>query len=127
MNIKTKLKDIEKAEAKLARQKKELLAAKKEMEAREKKLEALVKESGFKSAKELVDALVEKYNIRLSAKRGPKPGSGKRRKRTKMTAALRDDIKKELKDGRSMNAVAKERGISYVVIAKVNKGDYDHL
>lgn len=127
MDIKNKLKDLEKAEAKLARQKKELLAAKKDMEAREKKLEALVKESGFKTPKELVEALVEKYNIRLGAKRGPKPGSGKRRTRTRMTAALRDDIKKEIKEGKSMNAIAKERGISYVVIAKVKKGEYDKL
>lgn len=124
-NIKKQLKVIEKSEALLARKKKALMEQEKQQKAIDSKLESLVKQSGFKTPKELVEALVLKYGIRLSATR---TASGKmRRRRTKITAQLRDEIRKQVKDGKSMNAVSKEKSISYAVVAKICNGAYDHL
>lgn len=126
MDIKKKLKELEKAEARIAKQKKALLEAETKKAQSVKKLEALVKQSGFASAKELVAALVEQYGLRVPAKKRPSGGKA-RRKRTKMTAALRDELKKAVKAGESMNAVSKRTGISYLVVVKACKGQYDKL
>lgn len=125
MNIDSELKTIEKEEAKLAKRKNDLLSKKKEEEALQAKLENLVKTSGFSSAKDLVEALIEKYNLRVG-KRGP-AAKGKRRTRTKVTKQLRDAIKKEVKSGTSMNAASKKFEVSYVVVSKIMKGGYDKL
>lgn len=126
MDIKKKLKELEKEEARIARQKKALLEAEAKKAQTVKKLEALVKQSGFASAKELVVALVEQYGLRVPA--GKRASGGKaRRKRTVITAALRDELKKAVKAGESMNSVSKRTGISYLVVAKICKGHYDNL
>jgi len=128
MNINQELKTIEKEEARLAKVKKSLLAKKQEEEALEAKLDAMVKESGFSTPKALVEALIEKYGIRLSGKRGPKPGgAARKRTRTKVTKELRDAIKKDVKGGMSMNAASKAHNISYVVVSKIMKGAYDKM
>ena len=127
MNISQELKTIEKEEARLAKMKKSLLAKKKEEEAEAAKLDTLVKNSGYATPKALVEALIEKYGIRLTAKRGPKPGATRKRTRTKVTKELRDAIKKDVKGGVSMNAASKTHNISYVVVSKIMKGAYDKL
>ncbi len=126
MDIKKKLKELAKAEARIAKQKKQLLEAESKREQSIKKLEALVKQSSFSSPKELVAALIEHYDIRLPAKKRASSGKA-RRKRTKMTPQLRDELKKAVKDGESMNAVSKRTGISYLVVVKACKGKYDKL
>ncbi len=125
MNISKELKTIEKEEARLAQLKKNLLLKKKEEEAKDKALETLVKSSGYKTPKALVEALVEKYNVKLTG--AVAATAGRKRTRTKVTAELRDAIKKEVKAGASMNAVSKAHKISYVVVAKIMKGGYDKL
>ena len=125
MNIKTELKTIEKEEARLARKKEELLTKQKEEEALQARLESLVKTSEFESPKALVEALIEKYNIKLTKKNSG--GGKKRRSRTKVTKELRDAIKKEVKSGTSMNAASKKFEVSYVVVSKIMKGAYDKL
>jgi len=120
------IKDIEKQQAKLERDKKKILEDLKKKEQQAQKLEKLVKDSGYASARELVEALIEKYNLKLRGRRKAASTTG-RRKRTKITPELRDEIKKEVKAGSSMNAVSKTRGISYAVIVKVMKGGYDKL
>jgi hypothetical protein len=125
MNITKEIKSIEKEEARLAQKKKELMLQKKEAEARDKALETLVKNSGYGSAKDLVEALVDKYNVKLTAAKRGSPG--RKRTRTKVTKELRDQIKKEVKDGQSMNAVSKAHKVSYVVVSKIVKGAYDKL
>lgn len=91
----------------------------------EAKLDSLVKSSGFPSAKALVEALIDKYNLRLSRKKGG--STAKKRTRTTVTKELRDAVKKEVKGGTSMNAASKQFGISYVVVSKIMKGSYDKL
>lgn len=116
------LKELEKKEAQLAKKRKELLEQKKKQEQQEAKLETLFKNSGYTTPRELVEALIEKYDVKLRGRRA----SGKtRRKRTKVTPELRDGIKKEVKSGKSMNQVSKEHEISYAVVTKIMKGHYD--
>ena len=127
--IKDQIKEIERQEARLARKKKALEDKAKKSQEVDKKLDQLVKSSGYKNPKDLVHALIDKFGVRVSAKRtaGATTTGGTRRKRTRMTPELRDSIKKDLKSGTSMNQVAKKLGISYAVILKVNKGEYDKL
>ena len=126
MSINNELKRIEKAEQNLAKQKKKLVEQQKKEKAAQAKLEALVKQSGFSTPKELVEALIEKYNIRIHRRRASATTPTGRRKRTKITPELRDEVKGKLKNT-SMNKVSKEMEISYAVIAKIAKGEYDKL
>ncbi len=126
MNIETEIKTIEKEEARLAKKKKSLLQKKKEAEAQDAKLENLVKSIGFKTPKALVEALVAKYNIRLTGKTGGGK-TGRKRTRTKVTKELRDTIRKDVNAGLSMNQTSKKYEVSYVVVSKIMKGGYDHL
>jgi len=123
MNLQTKLRTLDRARNRLARQKKRLLVFAREEKARAAKLERLVKQIGL-PPRDLVFALVDKYNVRLAGRR---KGQGGRRKRTKITAALRDAVKKRVQGGVSMNRVSREFGISYAVVIKIMRGHYDAL
>ena len=123
INIDDKLKRIEKAKKDLQRQRHQLLEQKRIRKVAQAKLAALVKQSEFATPKALVEALIEKYDIRPQRQTTALP---QRRKHTKVTAELRDHIK-GLLDEKSMNRVSKELRISYAVIAKVANGAYDKL
>lgn len=132
MDITDQLKELEKREQQLAEQKQRLIAQQEEAKAESEKLERLFNESGYDSPRALVIALMDKFNVRatgLSKRSSSSAGttSTGRRRRTKVTPELRDEIKQIVNDGRSMNSVAKERGISYAVVNKICKGGYDHL
>lgn len=124
MSIDVELKRIAKEEAQLAKQKKALVEQQKAAKAAGAKLDTLCKQSGYASPRELVEALIEKYGLRISRKRASGPAG--RRKRTKITPQLRDTVKTRLKK-ESMNRVSKDLEISYAVIAKIAKGHYDKL
>jgi hemoglobin-like flavoprotein len=83
-----------------------------------------VKQSGLGTPKALAQALIETYDIRFDQEHTA--ALVKRRKYTKITPELRDQIKALLKK-QSMNRVAEELQISYAVIAKVANGAYDRL
>ena len=124
-DVKKEIKQIEKAEQRLAQQKKKLLDAEKKAAENSQKLEKLFQQSGYSTPKEFIDALVEKYGVRVAArKKSAKTG---RRKRTKVTPELRDNIKKHVKGGASMNQASKDFELSYAVVAKIMRGDYDKL
>ena len=161
MNILKRIKDLEKEEAKLAGERKALSDELKEAEALQGKLDDLVKNSGYKSARALVDAIIAKYSLRMGkrragaaaparkavrktvrkvarkavrkrvARKGAKAAAGPakkaRRKRTKITALLRDTVLKTLKGGMSKNAASKQFALSYAVISKMAKGVYSNL
>ncbi len=121
---KKRIRDIEKEEERLARKKKSILEEEKRLQQENAKLDSLVKQSGFGTPKALVEAVIARYGVKLS----PRTKSGAtRRKRTKITPQLRDSIKKTVKGGSSMNQVSKDFQISYAVVAKIMKGDYDKL
>ena len=127
--LKEEIKRIEKEEAKLAKMKAKLEAEIKKVQEKDKKLEGLVQKSGFKNPRALVKALIAKYNLRGfgSLGAGRKAKKGERRKRTKVTAKLRDDIRKSVKAGTSMNQASKNFGVSYAVVQKVMAGKYNAL
>jgi len=124
MSIQDQLKTLEKEKARLVEREKSLVEQAKVHKEIDAKLESFVKHSGL-TPRDLVFALVDKFHVRLAGRR--KGSSRKRRRRTKITAELRDAVKKTVKGGRSMNATAKEFSISYAVVAKMAKGHYDKL
>ncbi len=126
MSIDQKLKALAEKEKQLAKEKKQLVEKQKKLKVAEAKLETLFKQSGYDTPKDLVEALIDKYKVRLYRKRATEKSSTGRRKRTKITAELRDQVKGKLKNT-SMNKVSKEMEISYAVIAKIANGTYDHL
>lgn len=122
MDLEKQIKDLEQEEIKLAQKKLELKEKKKLFEDLDNKIEKFFSESSFTSPKELAEALIEKYGIKINAR---KPGT--RRRRTTITADLRDTVKSYVNSGQSMNAISKQMEISYAVVVKIMKGSYDHL
>jgi serine phosphatase RsbU (regulator of sigma subunit) len=125
-DIEEQLKLLEQQEASLAQRKAELEAEKQRRAELDKRLDEIVASSGYGNARDLAQALISKYGLRLQ-KAAALPGEKPRRKRTRITAELRDSIKKMVAGGTSMNAVSKEQNISYTVVAKIVKGHYDSV
>ena len=123
MNIQKQLRSLERQKARLTRQEQALRAQEKARKAVDATLEDFVKTSGL-SPRDLVFALVEKYSVRLAGRRTGQRG---KRRRTKITAALRDAVRKAVKAGQSMNAAAKDFKLSYAVVIKMVKGGYGKL
>lgn len=126
INIKKELKEIEKDEAKIARKKQRLLEKEEEFREMDNNLERLYQESGFNAPKKLIEALAVKYDVKIGSSTSS-TGSKKPRKNTRMTPELRDEIKREFENGKSVNAVASDKGISNAVVKKVKEAKYDHL
>jgi malate synthase len=137
---KQELKELEQLASRIAKKKKRIEAQLKEEEETSKWYDQVLKESGYKRPKDFVKALMIHFGIRtvtVGNKSGRGPGrprkaaapatSTGRRKRTKITAELRDKVKAILAKGNSMNAVSKQMGISYIVIKKIADGAYDKL
>jgi len=122
MDIDKQIKELENEEMKLAEKKQTLQEKQRLRKQLDEKLDKFLKETNFTSPKDLAEALIEKYGIRLSNRR-----VGGRRRRTTITAELRDTVKSYVNSGMSMNAVSKQMEISYAVIVKIMKGLYDHL
>lgn len=132
MEIADQLKALEAQKKALAEREKELKELAKEQKAAAQKLDQVVKSSEYASPKALVEALIEQYGITFRGRRkgstSKKKASGApRRRRTKVTPELRDEVKAEVANGTSMNQVAKNREISYSVISKICSGTYDQL
>lgn len=125
-DIEEQLRQLEQQEATLAQRKAELEAEKQRRLELDKRLDEIVEKSGYRSPRDLAQALISKYGLRL-AKANALPGEKQRRKRTRITVELRDSIKKMVNDGTSMNAVSKQQNISYTVVAKIIKGHYDNI
>lgn len=131
MEIADQLKALEAEKKALAAREKELKELAKEQKAAAQKLDQLFKASEFETPKALVEALIEHFGVTF---RGRKKGSASkkasgapRRRRTKVTAELRDAIKAEVAAGKSKNQVKNEREISYSVITKICEGQYDNV
>ncbi len=133
------LKELEKQEKRLAKKKERLEAQLKAEKEMAKWYDEVLKESGYKRPRDLIKALMSHFGIRTvsltQSKRGPgRPAksksagaSGGKRKRTKITAEVRDTVKEALGKGMSKNAASKKFGISYIVIKKIEDGAYDNL
>jgi len=139
MSIRDELKRLKREEARLAIKKRVITAKIKIAREKSASLIAIVKNSGYKTPRDLIKALqeissagVRRRVVRRKAKapaktRARTAPAGKRRKRTKITVALRDAIRNEVKGGTSKNQVAKSRGISYAVVTKAVTGAYSKL
>jgi len=125
IDIEKRLKELENEEKKLAEKKRQLIEEQKQIEEKQKKLEKLFETSGYTSPKELVEDLVAKYSIRIGS--AGTSDSQPKRTRTRITSQLRDAVKADIDAGNTKVAVSKKHGISYVVVGKIAKGDYDKL
>ena len=110
-------------EVRLAEKKEYLLQQEKCLRDADERLDSMLQNSGYATPKELIDALIFKFKVRVT----PMGRLVKRRKRTKITIELRDSIARDLSGGMSMNAASKKYAVSYAVIVKVSKGQYSHL
>ena len=142
MNISklNELKELEKLASQIAKKKAKLEAQLKAEAELAKWYDEVLKESGYKRPRDLVKAMMTHFGIKsislVAAKRGPgrprKAAGNKskpkaRRKRTRITAELRDEVKAAVAAGLSRNAASKQFGISYIVIKKIVDGAYDKL
>jgi len=123
MNITAQLRALERAGQRLDKLKIRLLKVARAQKKLGDRLNAIVEAAGI-PPRDLVFALVDHYKVRLAGRR---KGQRRRRKRTKITAELRDAVKKKVKAGTSMNRTAQEFGLSYAVVIKMIRGQYDKL
>lgn len=130
--LQEELKQLEKEEARLAKEKEKLNARIKESKEQDKKLDDLYKKSGYATPRALIKALMGKFNVRSVGRAAAVKSSGAsastgKRKRTKVTPELRDAIKKDLKAGASKNSIHNSYEISYAVVTKIANGAYDKV
>jgi len=123
MSVHSELREIEKEQARLEAKRRRLESKAAADAGLKAKVDVFAAENGFSDGKAFARKLADIYGVVDSSATTP---SG-RRKRTKITADLRDAIKAEVASGKAKNAVSKERQISYIVIDKIIKGAYDHL
>ena len=136
----SELKELEKLANQIAKKKAKLEAQLKAEKELAKWYDEVLKESGFKRPRDLVKAMMSHFGIKTVSLAAGKRGPGRprkaaakrtknkaRRKRTKITADLRDQVKQAVADGLSKNAASKEFSISYIVIKKIVDGGYDNL
>jgi len=122
MDLDKQIRELENEEGRLAQKKQNLKDKQQLLKELDSKLEKFLKETKFENPQELAEALIDQYGIRISERK-----SGTRRKRTTITAELRDTVKSYVNSGMSMNAISKQMEISYAVVVKIMKGSYDHL
>lgn len=140
MNKEKELKELEKLANRIARKKARLEAQMEAEKETAKWYDQVLKESGFKRPRDFLKALMKHFGIRTvslakTGGRGPgrppkqatKAKTGTRRKRTKITAELRDKVKAALGKEASKNTASKRFGISYIVVKKIEDGAYDKL
>jgi hypothetical protein len=123
MSIQAKLRSVAKQKNRLAKVEQALRDEAKAQKLLAGQVKTFVNTSGL-AARDLVFAIVDLFGVRLAGRR---KGSTRRRKRTKITAELRDAVRKRVKSGASMNKTAKEFDLSYAVVAKMIKGHYEKL
>lgn len=122
-DLNSELKKLELEAARIEKQKASLLKKQQEAERQLKKLDKLVKDSGYKTPKKLVEALIAHYKIspsQVASKRN-------RRKYTRVDATLRDNIKADLKSGMKKSDIGRKYGVTYPVVAGVEKGKYNKI
>lgn len=131
MDIENEIKALERQQAKIAA---EIEAKRGAAEAaraarleEEKKIEGVFKTSGFATPRALIVALMDRYGIRSVASAEESTEKVGRRKRTKVTAELRDQIREKVNGGVSKNQIKKDFEVSYAVVNKVMDGSYDSL
>lgn len=123
MTIEQELRELEKRQALLERQKEQLLAAAQEQEKSKNEILGFIEHHGFGGPQGLADKLVEFFGVRASEPRR----QINRRPRVRVTREMRDQVKGMLAAGEKRRQVATKLGVSYQTITNIHKGDYDQL
>ncbi|MDR3117505.1 MAG: hypothetical protein LBT98_02960 [Puniceicoccales bacterium] len=122
MNLEDELKNLDREVERIARRKKELLL-RQEAAQKAKSLDVIYEESGYASPQDLVEALIRRFGLSVTGENLLR----RKRRRTRVTAGLRDSIRQDCAAGFSKNRASKKYNISYAVVSKVLTGNYDHL
>lgn len=154
--LKLKLKDIEKEQRKLAKERERVEARLQATAAQAAQFDEMQVAAGFKRGRDFVKALMQHYgisslNLGGTGKKGPgrprknaveaeqtapkkKRGAGKKAgakrvkgSRTRVDAALRDQVKALIAEGVKTAEIQRRVNLSYPVVKKVEAGQYDHL
>lgn len=123
MDVEQEIKNIERESARLLQKKQELQRIRDEEKVRQERLSKLFAESGYATPLEFVEALIRKYELKITGENA----FLHKRKRTRITCKLRDAILKECNSGMSMNKASKKFDVSYAVVTKVLAGHYNNL
>lgn len=123
MDVEQEIKNIERESARLQQKKQELQRIREEEKVRQERLSQLFAESGYATPLEFVEALIRKYELKITGENA----FLRKRKRTRITGKLRDAILKECHSGMSMNKASKKFDVSYAVVTKVLAGQYNNL
>ncbi|MFP4281312.1 MAG: hypothetical protein ACLFR7_04705 [Opitutales bacterium] len=123
VDLEEELKRLDKERERIDEKKRALQEQLEEQAKAEEKLQDLFEKSGYPTPRALIVALAKKYNVRVS---GLSMSEG-RRKRTKVSPQLRDDVKAAVNGGLSKNQASKQFEISYLVVNKIMDGKYDDL
>ncbi len=126
-DIDSELRRLEQEAANLEKQKADLLRKQQQQEEQLKKLDNILEQSGYSSAKQLIEDLMVRFKISPSQlnKRSSSIEGG--RTRTTVNADLRDAISADLAAGMSKSAVGRKHGVSYMVVRGVETGKYQNL
>lgn len=124
VDLEEQLRQLEKERVRIEEKKQQLQEQIQAENEAEEKLDGLFQQSGYATPRALIVALMRKFNVRVSG--ASAEGTG-RRKRTKVTAQLRDDVRKAVEGGLSKNQASKQFEISYLVVNKILNGSYDQL
>ncbi len=118
--LKNKLIQLKAARAKVAILEKSILTK------LNRELAALPGKYGFDTAAELADAIVAATGARPGRKPGrvakvKAAGGGRRRKRAKITDAMREEVKKMVEAGKTGSQIAKAVGVSLPSVQNIKK------
>jgi hypothetical protein len=128
-NAERELAELERQAEQLKERRLALEKAAEEELARQEKLDALLKtENPYPTPRALVLGLIERFDIAPESLGGKdseslKSGQG----RVRMTAELRDRIKAEKDNHKTLTSLQKAFGLSYPVVKGVLDGKYDKL
>jgi hypothetical protein len=122
MDIENEIRNLDREVERIAHRKKELLR-RKEAAQRAKSLDVVFEESGYGAPQDLVEALIRHFGLHVTGENLLR----RKRKRTKMTANLRDSVRQDCAAGYSKHRASKKYDISYAVVSKILTGNYDHL
>ncbi len=123
-NIERELKKLERKEKLLAKKREALLDQQRLLQNNTDQVKKIFESSGYSSPAELVQALSSVYGLRGAGKIAKVGG---KRQHTRVTVQLRDQVKQALAAKQSKTQIIRDFGISFPVVAKIEKGGYDKL
>lgn len=123
MDFQTALEQLQQEKDRLEAKRLALIEKSKLLEVEGERLDALFKQSGYSTPRALINALIVRYRVQPSIN-DPEMG---RRRHIRVTEALRDLIKADIRGGMTMAKASRHHRLSYAVVSRIAKGMYDDM